>query len=174
MKHLHCIQFEMLSDGGNGCGLSTCLVNRTCADARAVGDDDTVFQIGEQHFRGIRSQKRRKQLFQLGHQNVDDRNANKLPIHTDGMRRSDGVVSVANIVHIRAMNVGGIVLVGLVKPFKSTEIQALLRALVEFIQGLFDVIIVFEPPFEHPVIVVFAFDMDVAGKTCARAIRIAF
>ena len=90
------------------------------------------------------------------------------------MRRGDGVVGVANIVHIRAMDISGIVLMGLVKPFKSAEIQALLRALVKLIQGLFDVIIVCEPPFEHPVIVVFAFDMDVAGKTCACAIWIAF
>ena len=119
---LNGIQFEMLSNGGNGCGLTACLVNRTSANAWAIGDDDAVFQIGEQHFRGIRSQKRRKQLLQLGHQNVDDRDPDKLPIHTDSVCRGNGVVGVANIVHIRAMDVGGIVLVGLVKPFKSTKI----------------------------------------------------
>ena len=113
-------------------------------------------------------------MLQFGHQNVDDRDANKLPIHADGMRRGDGVVGVANIVHIRAMNIGGIVLVGLVKPLKSAEIQALLSTLVQLVQGLFDVIIVFEPPFKHPVIMVFAFDMDVAGKSSTRAIRIVF
>ena len=63
-------------------------------------------------------------------------------------------------------------LVGFVKPFKRAEIQPLLRALVLLKQRLFDGIVVFEPPFKHPIVVVFAFHVDVAGKACACAIRI--
>ena len=137
---------------------------------RHVGHDDAVFQIGEQYL-GC-AQARCNQLLQFRHQNVDHCHAHKLAVHADGMGRGDGVVGVANVIDIRAVDVSGVVLVGFVKPLKSAEIQSLLRALVLLKQRLLDGIVVFEPPFKHPIVVVFAFHVDVAGKTRACAIGI--